>query len=49
MKQTTFEQLQELAESFSHQGRKISPMQVAAELLERGLELVTKDEEEAGA
>jgi hypothetical protein len=48
MKQTTFEQLEELAESFSHQGRKISPMQVAAELLERGLELVKKDEEEVG-
>lgn len=38
MKEETLKQLRELAESLSGEGRKVSPMQVAAQLLERGLE-----------
>jgi len=46
MKEATLTQLQELAKSFSSEGRKVSPMQVAAQLLERGLEQIKNDEEE---
>ncbi len=48
MREETLIQLRELAKSLSGEGRKVSPMQVAAQLLERGLEQVKKEEEEVG-
>ena len=43
MKEETVIELQELAELFSKSGRKVSPMQVAAQLLEQSLEQVRKE------
>jgi len=48
MKDETVAQLQELAETLSRAGRKVSPMQIAAQLLEQGLEQVRKEEEKVG-
>lgn len=48
MRDETVQRLQELAESISKKGRKVSPMQVAAQLLEQSLEQVTREESEAG-
>ena len=44
MREETLSQLQKLAKSFSSEGRSISPMQVAAQLLEKSLEQVRKEE-----
>jgi hypothetical protein len=43
MKEETLAQLQALATQFSNEGRAISPMQVAAQLLEKSLEQVMKE------
>ncbi len=48
MKDETVAQLQKLAETLSRAGRKVSPMQIAAQLLEQGLEQVRKEEEKVG-
>ena len=44
MREETLTQLQKLAKSFSSPGRAISPMQVAAQLLEKSLEQVEREE-----
>jgi len=48
MRDETVARLQELADTISRPGRKVSPMQVAAQLLEQSLEQVTSEEEEVG-